>query len=77
MELVKPIPFLLSIYENEVIARFIDVQAVGFGKNEEEAIDSLRDNIISLYYELIEDETKLGPLPKKWLNILSEITKEK
>ncbi len=77
LELTKNITVLLEVYEDEVIAKFIDAEVTGFGETDSEALDSLKNNIISLYFELIEDEDSLGPLPKKWLTVLREIIRQK
>lgn len=77
LKLARDIPVLLEVYEDEVIAKFVDVEVTGFGETEYEALDCLKNNLVSLYYELIEDEANLGPLPKRWLTVLKEIVREK
>ncbi len=69
----REIPILLEVYSDEVIATFIDAEVTGFGETEAEALDHIKENIVSLYYELIEDENNLGPLPKRWLMVLRDI----
>jgi hypothetical protein len=39
------------------------------GETETEALEHIKENIVSLYYELIEDENNLGPFPKRWLKV--------
>lgn len=73
IRLNKEIPILLEIYSDEVVATFIDAEVTGFGETEAEALDHIKENIVSLYFELIEDENNLGPLPKKWLMALRDI----
>ena len=73
----RGIPILLEIYSDEVVAKFIDAEVTGFGETEAEAIDHIKENIVSLYYELIEDEDNLGPLPKRWLLVLRDIITQK
>ena len=77
LELRRNIPVHLEADEDEVIAKFVDAEVTGFGESEYEALDSLKDNMVSLYYELIEDETNLGPIPRRWLTVLKEIIKAK
>jgi hypothetical protein len=69
----REIPILLEVYSDEVVAKFIDAEVTGFGETEAEAVDHIKENIVSLYYELIEDENNLGPLPKRWLLALRDI----
>jgi len=73
IRLTREIPIQLEIYRDEVIATFIDAEVTGFGETEAEAMDHIKENIVSLYFELIEDENNLGPLPKKWLMVLNDI----
>lgn len=77
LELIRNIPVSLEIYDDEAIAEFVDVEAKGFGETESEALENLKNNLISLYCEIKEDEANLGPLPKKWLIVLKELIKEK
>ena len=77
LKIIRDIPVLLEIYEDEVIAKFVDVEVSGFGETEYEALDNLKRNIVSIYYELKEDKDSLGPLPQKWLEILKNIIEEK
>lgn len=73
ISLNREIPILVEVYGDEVVAKFIDAEVTGFGETESEAIDHIKENIVSLYFELIEDENNLGPLPKRWLMVLSDI----
>jgi len=73
----REIPILLEVYSDEVVAKFIDAEVTGFGETEAEAVDHIKENIVSLYYELIEDESNLGPLPKRWLMALRDIISRK
>jgi hypothetical protein len=73
IRLKREIPILLEVYKDEVIATFVDAEVTGFGETEAEALDHIKENIVSLYYELIEDENNLGPLPKRWLLVLRDI----
>ena len=73
IRLNREIPILLEVYSDEVVAKFIDAEVTGFGETEAEAVDHIKENIVSLYYELTEDENNLGPLPKKWLLVLKDI----
>lgn len=73
IRLTREIPIHLEVSSDEVIASFIDAEVTGFGETESEALDHLKENIVSLYFDLIEDENNLGPLPKKWLMALKDI----
>ena len=73
ISLNREIPILVEVYGDEVVAKFIDAEVTGFGETESEAIDHIKENIVSLYFELIEDENNLGPLPKRWLMVLRDI----
>ena len=73
IRLKREIPILLEVYNDEVIATFVDAEVTGFGETEAEALDHIKENIVSLYNELIEDENNLGPLPKRWLLVLRDI----
>ncbi len=77
IRLNREIPILLEVYNDEVVAKFIDAEVTGFGDTESEAIDHIKENIVSLYYELTEDENNLGPLPKRWLIVLRDIISSK
>lgn len=73
IRLKREIPILLEVYSDEVVATFVDAEVTGFGETEAEALDHIKENIVSLYIELIEDENNLGPLPKRWLLVLRDI----
>jgi hypothetical protein len=73
IRLKKEISILLEVYSDEVIATFIDAEVTGFGETETEALEHIKENIVSLYFELIEDENNLGPLSERWLMVLKDI----
>lgn len=73
IRLKREIPILLEVYNDEVVATFVDAEVTGFGETEAEALDHIKENIVSLYFELIEDENNLGPLPKRWLLVMRDI----
>jgi hypothetical protein len=54
IRLTREIPIHLEVSSDEVIASFIDAEVTGFGETEAEALDHLKENIISLYFDLIE-----------------------
>jgi hypothetical protein len=68
-----PIYVTLEIADDTVIASFDDVEAFSHAENESEAIDLLCREIIQLFEDLSADPTNLGPLPRKWLDYLTEI----
>ncbi len=68
-----PIPIYIEHCDEQFIATFYDAEVSGYGETDLEAIENLVSNIISLYEELNEDVASLGPLPKKWLSVLTEI----
>ncbi len=73
IRLKKEISIILEIYNDEVIAHLVDAEVTGVGETETEALESIKENIASLYFELIEDENNLGPFPKMWLLVLRDI----
>ncbi|MGD2092448.1 MAG: hypothetical protein PVH61_40150 [Candidatus Aminicenantes bacterium] len=73
VRLKKEIPIILEIYSDEVIAHLVDAEVTGVGETETEALEHIKENIVSLYFELIEDENNLGPLSEKWLMVMRDI----
>lgn len=58
--------------DNEFIAHWHDVEAVGFGTGRAEATADLIQNIIELYEDLRDTkEDELGKLPRKWKQIMA------
>ena len=77
LTLKQPISIYIAKDNGGYIANYYDVEAVGFGDTVSEAINNLKENIIELYFDLVNDINNLGPLPKKWLVTLNEIISEK
>ena len=71
---IYPIQIVVEMWpENEYIAYWHDVEAVGFGEGKEEAIDDLRQCIIDLYKRLLKTEDdKLGKIPLRAKKILQK-----
>ncbi len=65
-----PIFISLEYDAEQVIASFDDIEAFSSADTESEAMDLLRDEIVSLYEDLKTDRDNLGPLPAKWLQLL-------
>ena len=59
--------------DNEFVAHWHDVEAVGFGDNKEEAINDLCESIIDLYQDLTETkDEELGKIPLRAKRILQQ-----
>ncbi|MEA3437373.1 MAG: hypothetical protein U9R43_12965 [Thermodesulfobacteriota bacterium] len=71
--LKAPIYVTLEFEEDKVIASFDDIEAFSYADTTSEAIDSLSDEIIQIFEDLMEDKENLGSLPRKWLQYLEEI----
>jgi hypothetical protein len=71
--LKTPIYITLELADNTVIASFDDVEAFSHGETESEAIELLCQEIVQLFEDLNADANNLGPLPRKWLDYLTEI----
>ena len=68
-----PIFITLEAADDMVIASFDDVEAFSHAETESEAIDLLCEEIVQLFEDLSADAGNLGPLPRKWLDCLTEI----
>jgi hypothetical protein len=68
-----PVYLTLESADGLVIASFDDVEAFSHAETESEAIDLLCEEIVQLFEDLTADSNNLGPLPKKWLDYLTEI----
>ncbi len=71
--LKRPIYITVEYEKNTVIASFDDIEAFAYADTEYEALNSLCEEIINLYEDLIDDRNNLGLLPEKWLKYLEEI----
>ena len=75
-DLNGPLSILVEEYPDEqnVVARQVELEAFGEGKDEFAAIQSLRVDIVRIYEELIDVEpSELGPLLQSWQRILKKL----
>lgn len=73
-----PLNIELEIYEEEVIARFSELELWSSGSNESEAIMGFKEQLVCMTDDLLgfeRDGKKLGKLPKMWLNTIKKIIK--
>lgn len=79
-ELASP-PVQIVIEEwpdEEYIAHWHDVEAIGIGDTQAEAIAALKEDIVSLHMDLqAMDESKLGACPLAWKRILNRTIRER
>ncbi len=73
--LITPLSILIEEYgENDVVARFPELEISGIGNTDAEAIQNLKCALLDLFDELTEtDPDTLGELPKMWLRILTRL----
>ena len=72
------VPILITIeeYADEevIIARFPEVELLGQGVTEADALSNLKLEILDLFDELSElDPEEMGDVPKSWLRVLKSI----
>ena len=73
-----PVDIVLEKYDDEVIARFPELEVFGSGNTESESLIELKREILDLYADLESSgENELGPLPQMWKRILRQIILEK
>ncbi len=74
IKLKEPLDIIYKIYPGEVLALFPELELVGEGANEMQALEDLKCEILELH-EYIADipDNKLGKYPKAWKNILQRI----
>lgn len=74
VQLKEPLKIIYKIYPGEVLALYPELELVGEGTNEMQALEDLKCELLDLY-EYISDmpEHKLGKGPKAWKNILQRI----
>lgn len=73
-ELRAPLPVILEEYEDEVIARWPEIDLYYSADIASEALAGLESEIIQLYTELSSSSLdELGVLPKRWLKTLSRV----
>lgn len=73
--LLEPVMVLIEEYHHDdvVIARLPELEVLGEGVTDTEAISNLKLAILDLYDELTEtDPHLLGDLPQAWLRILTK-----
>ncbi|MBF0495330.1 MAG: hypothetical protein HQK58_01955 [Deltaproteobacteria bacterium] len=68
-----PVYVALEVVENQVMASLDELEAFSYADTEVEALDQLREEIVSLYEDLQSDRENLGPAPLRWLQYLEEI----
>jgi hypothetical protein len=68
-----PVHITLENTDDTVIASFDDIEAFAHADTESEAIDLLCREVVQLFEDLRADVNTLGPLPRKWLEYLTEI----
>lgn len=77
LELIRSIPVVIEEYANEVIATFPEIEAVGAGSCESEAIINLKKEIRKIFFELEGvSDNKLGRLPLGWKRVLLKVVKK-
>ena len=69
----QPIYISLETDEDTVIASLDDIEAFAYADTEFEAINSLCEEIITLYEDLKANRDNLGILPEKWLGYLDSV----
>lgn len=74
LALRSPLTVTLEDYGEEIVASYPEVEAFGSGSTEADAINALKDEISSLYSELIgAPEKTLGKLPRRWKRALCAV----
>ena len=72
--LEQPVFIVLEEDGEEVAARMPELEAVGFGLTEPEAIHELKSELGALYEDLvISPDEELGRLPLSWKRILDNL----
>ncbi len=74
LSLNGPIQIVVEEYPEEVVARFPEVGASAAAESEFEAIELLKADIADLYLDLVATpRKKLGRVPLRWLEVLSQL----
>ncbi len=74
--LAHPINIVIEEYPDETVARWPEVETFGSGTTETEAIAILKQDIVSLFEDLIaSSDDELGKLPQGWKRILLRFIK--
>ena len=72
------IPVTIEYEEDTVLAFFYDLDLYGLGDEISEAIDDLCATLIEYYEMLLEEQDRLGPLPRKhWVYLQTLVMSEK
>jgi len=71
--LKRPIFITIEMDEDLIIASLDDIEAFASADTEFEAVNSLCEEIITLYEDLRKNQHELGILPQKWLAFLDEV----
>jgi hypothetical protein len=77
LTLKEPLIAHLEYDTEDVIAFCYDLDVLGHGDTESEALEDLRRTISDLYFELESNKDKLGPFPDKIWCYLSNIVGKK
>jgi hypothetical protein len=76
LTLTRPMQIVVEEYPEEVVARFPEVGASAAAESEFEAIELLKADIVSLYWDLVATpRKKLGRAPVRWLQVLSQVVR--
>ena len=70
LHLSKPITAKISFSDGEYVAEFAEAEIVTSGETRKEAIEWLRDTIVSLYEYYNNERAALGPLPRRQLTVM-------
>jgi hypothetical protein len=69
-EIIKPIPVVMQEEDGVSVASFIEANINASGETVPDAIDMLKDMIVSSYQLFVEKESVLGEGPKTQLTVL-------
>lgn len=76
LSLAAPLSIVIEEYPDQVLARWPEVEATGWGSSEPEAIWSLKQAVVQLMEELSSStEDELGPEPRQALQVLSHFVR--
>lgn len=75
--LMQSIEAKISYIDGEYLAEFAGAEIVTSGETAEEAVQWLKESIVSLYKFYNENRGTLGPLPERQLSILEAYIAEK
>ena len=74
LKLKEPLDIIFKIYPGEVLAVLPELELVGEGVNEMEALEDLKCELLDLHEYLSGlEENDLGKGPRSWKNILQRI----